>query len=137
MKLTKSKLQEIIKEELKNILRKKTVLEGVDPASVFINRIQGLSADDRRGMSTGEIQRVFNQAFDISRKEPKMKNALEPAIQQFAAAWDDTAMEELGVKDLYRDTMKSLGRDMESKRSQEEWRMGRKPVSRYDERRKK
>jgi hypothetical protein len=103
MKLTKVKLQQIIKEELENLVED----ESSDIADNLISNMQRAKGSGQSNL----FMKYMNMAVDIGRQYPKMKPRLGPEVQKMLSGISDEDMRELGMdKYFYRTTMKSLNR---------------------------
>ena len=100
MKLTKSKLQQIIKEELEKLIEGPFDSSGweqeSDESDDLVRQLQWAGKQKDIDSFEGLIQK----AMDIARGYPEMKPRLGAGIQQMLSGYDDNALRELGIKDL-------------------------------------
>ena len=107
MKLTKSKLQQIIKEELGKLIEGPFDTSGESRES---DETKFLIQDMRRAAEnrdTEKFEGYIKKAMDIARGYPRMKPALGAGIHTMLSNYDDNDLRELGIKDLYSASVKA------------------------------
>jgi hypothetical protein len=108
MKLTKSKLQQIIKEELSQLIEGPFDSSGweqeSDESDDLVRQLQWAGKQKDIDSFEGLIQK----AMDIARGYPEMKQRLGAGIQQMLSGYDDNDLRDMGIKDLYSAAMSAL-----------------------------
>jgi len=100
MKLTKEKLQKIIKEEVEKLIEGPYDTSGVSRES---DKTKFLIQDMQRAAKnrdTEKFEGYIKRAMEIARGYPRMMPALGAGIQQMLSNYDDNDLRELGIKDL-------------------------------------
>jgi hypothetical protein len=108
VKLTKSKLQQIIKEELGKLIEGPFDTSGESRESdetEFLIQDMHRAAKNR---DTEKFEGYIEKAMDIARGYPEMKPRLGAGIQQMLSNYDDNDLRDMGIKDIYSAAMGAL-----------------------------
>jgi|15BtaG_2_1085339.scaffolds.fasta_scaffold00379_27 hypothetical protein len=116
MKLTKDKLQKIIKEELSTILKEG---DAEIEAELFVDKLQKMSTDERKNMTVEGAKIIFNQLWELGNNAPKMRLGLAAALQNWESHLPREITKDPDVRDVFRSTMDSLaGKGTVTRRSE-------------------
>jgi len=105
MKLTKSKLQQIINEELSTILKEG---DAEMEAELFVDKLQKMSREERQNMTELGAKNIFNQLWELGNNAPKMRLGLAAALQNWESHLPQEITKNLDVRRVFRSTMQSL-----------------------------
>ena len=104
MKLTKSKLQQIIKEELGKLIEGDAEME----AELFVDKLQKMSTEERQNMTELDVKNILNQLWELGNNAPKRRLGLAAALQNWESHLPREITKDPDVRDVFRSTMDSL-----------------------------